>query len=450
MSDTQATPPSKEELLGTVDPVRATAAPVGTTDVAAELPAALQRRNIVYFVIITCLMYLCAPVLYVDFVQTTLCDKLGASKAVANLPSSAARLMTGVPLIVAWLVPHTRWVRPMVAGGSTLLAVIGASMAMLLVTVKNPTVLIAGTVTYGGLCGFALGVQAIYMWEVLARGVAEAKRGVTFSLCYGIGPVLAVGGSVGAHFILQDRIAWLSYPRDYALLFALIVPAMMISAILATRFHLSHAQEVVRRESFVTFVIGGAWDFLRDRRFLIVTVSYVLMFSAWWVMNNAMLQIEEVLGVEPKKMAGLCDALRFGGKVICGLALGWIYARFAGRTATISTAVLTAIAIGWALAVPGRLYLGTFALFGGGELAGVYYFTYIISASSPDLVKRNTALLGMAGALVSIAPFALGTVADHYGIPVSLWVAFGVALVAVTMLFALPAHPEAQRLKTED
>ena len=78
----------------------------------------------------------------------------------------------------------------------------------------------------------------------------------------------------------------------------------------------------------------------------------------------------------------------------------------------------------------------------------MYYFTYILSASSPDLVKRNTALLGMAGALVSIAPFALGTVADHYGIPASLWVAFGVALVAVTMLFALPAHPEAQRRKS--
>lgn len=65
-------------------------------------------------------------------------------------------------------------------------------------------------------------------------------------------------------------------------------------------------------------------------------------------------------------MAGLCSALRFGDKVVCGLALDWIYARFAGRTVLLTTAVLTATAIIWALTIPGKIYLGTFAMFGGG------------------------------------------------------------------------------------
>ena len=53
-------------------------------------------------------IFFCSPILYIDFVQTTLCDKLGASKAVANLPSSAAHLMAVVPLIMVWLAPQTR------------------------------------------------------------------------------------------------------------------------------------------------------------------------------------------------------------------------------------------------------------------------------------------------------------------------------------------------------
>ena len=419
--------------------------PEGPADVAADLPDGVQRRNIASWVIITALIYLCAPVLYVDFVQTTLCDKLGASKAVANLPSSAAHVMVFVPLIMTWLLPHTRWVVPVLATSYGLAAVIGAVMAVLLLTVdpvQSPGVLIAATIAYGGLCGVALPTAGVFMWEVLARGVSESRRGVTFSLCFGFGPMLAVAGSMGAHYALQEKIPGLTYPRDYACLFAISAPCMLVCAWVSTRFRVSENQAVVGRQAFVTYMFGGLWDFLRRRAFVILTVSYVLMFSAWWVMNNATLHMRDVLGVEPKEMAGLADALRFGGKVVCGFALGWIYARFAGRTATMGTALLTILAITWALNVPGRLYLGTFALFGGGELAGVYYFSYIVSASSPRNVKRNTAFLGLSGMLLGGAPFALGAVADRYDIPASMWVALGVAVVALVLLFAVPARPQ--------
>ena len=36
----------------------------------------------------------------------------------------------------------------------------------------------------------------------------------------------------------------------------------------------------------------------------------------------------------------------------------------------------------------------------------------------------------------------LGAVADGFGIPASLWVALIVGLIALLMLFAVPAHPE--------
>ena len=50
------------------------------------VPRYLIRRNQIAFAMIVSLTYLAAPVFYVDVVQATLCDKLGASRVVANFP----------------------------------------------------------------------------------------------------------------------------------------------------------------------------------------------------------------------------------------------------------------------------------------------------------------------------------------------------------------------------
>ena len=44
--------------------------------------------------------------LYVGVVQSALCDRLGASATVANLPASAYFLGNFAPIVFAWLVPH--------------------------------------------------------------------------------------------------------------------------------------------------------------------------------------------------------------------------------------------------------------------------------------------------------------------------------------------------------
>ena len=52
------------------------------------------------------LVYLAAPVIYLGVVQAGLCDKLGASKTVANLPASAYLLGSFAPLVVSWIAPR--------------------------------------------------------------------------------------------------------------------------------------------------------------------------------------------------------------------------------------------------------------------------------------------------------------------------------------------------------
>src|SRR5438045_5193861 len=61
-----------------------------------------QTQNLVLYGINVALVYLAAPALYVGIVQVALCDKLGASKTVANLPSTMYFWMTPLPVLVAW------------------------------------------------------------------------------------------------------------------------------------------------------------------------------------------------------------------------------------------------------------------------------------------------------------------------------------------------------------
>jgi hypothetical protein len=60
-----------------------------TTASSDVITPEMDRINGLIFFVSYVLVYLAAPVIYVDVVQAALCDKLGASTAVANLPASA-------------------------------------------------------------------------------------------------------------------------------------------------------------------------------------------------------------------------------------------------------------------------------------------------------------------------------------------------------------------------
>jgi len=423
-------------------------AEVPVIDIAARLSAHQQTRNLIWFSVITFLIYLSAPVLYVDLIHTTLCDKLGASKAVANLPSSAAIFFAMSTPLLVWLVPHTRWLIPMLVGCFGLTAALGAVMTILFVTTDNPNVMIAATISYGGLVGLANRAAGIYRWEALARGVSEARRGRTMSLAFGIGPLFAVLGSMVADRLLNTGIPWLTYPRNFASLFAYSVPVMALAAFICTQFKLSYERAVVKREPIIPFLFGGASDYLRQRQYLILTLSFVLASMAMYVMNNAGLYLKDASGLVPEKLAGKLVALRFGGKVVCGLILGLIYGRFGAGAALMTTVLLLNAAIGWTMTVKGHAYLVAFSLFGGGELLGAYYYTYIVAGSPPQVVKRNTAFLTLAYTAAALGPYSLGRIADHHGLPVSFKAGLLVAAVALLLLFLIPSRPE--RILTQD
>jgi len=147
-------------------------------DLAAEaavevhLPDHLQNRNCAIFAACVSMVYLAAPVLYIGFVQAALCEKLGASDTVSNLPSTAYMALAAFPVLIAWLVPQVRLLRPSITLSYAVAAVMGALVAAALALPTPNWLRIAAMVAHGAVLGCANGVTATFNWEVLGRGVA--------------------------------------------------------------------------------------------------------------------------------------------------------------------------------------------------------------------------------------------------------------------------------------
>jgi hypothetical protein len=59
----------------------------GMTTESGAITPVMDRLNKWIFFVSYVLTYLAAPVIYVDVIQSALCDKLGASTTLANLPA---------------------------------------------------------------------------------------------------------------------------------------------------------------------------------------------------------------------------------------------------------------------------------------------------------------------------------------------------------------------------
>src|SRR5262245_7714856 len=90
--------------------------------VSPERPLVNERRNELIFLLSNTLIYFAAPVTYVGVVQAGLCDRLGASATIANLPSSVYLIGYLCPIFLSWLVPKSMD-RTVVVVSYTLMAV---------------------------------------------------------------------------------------------------------------------------------------------------------------------------------------------------------------------------------------------------------------------------------------------------------------------------------------
>ncbi len=432
-----------------------------------------QRRNLILFAACTGTQYLAAPVLYVGITQAALCDRLGADARTSNLPATLFFAMTATPALFAWLSPGVSSLKRNLSLFYSTSALMLAALAVTLALPLSSQFKLAVVVLQGGVSGAVMPAAIALLWEVMARGSDESRRGLALSMAFGAGPLLAVVGSFGQAALLGGDLfglhfAGLSYPMNFIILFAAGVPVMGLAAIFS-QFFVIVAGEQEQQRSPVSSVIGlliglplmfaavalmqyssasadvpveamravplfsgtglrtmsgicavsAALSFsyhfrtiLQQRVLLLATLVTILVYSGNVIPSNMNLYSWEALGDLPEKYAGVQNMLRFSFKVVAGVVLGWVLTRTNPRAGILATSSIYLAAQLWAIFVTGPWYLVAFGIHGAGELVGVYAPNYIVSASRPDQLRRNMAFVTMLMVPAAPAGYLYGAIVD--------------------------------------
>ena len=262
-------------------------------------------------------------------------------------------------------------------------------------------------------------VSSFFEWEVLVRGVAEQRRGLALGLSYGVGPILAVVSSLATQLLLDGKLGPIgihkpAFPWEFCILFVASAIIGGVPAISATRYIVPLPAVEIEREPLLSGVFGGLRDFVRNRLLMLTSIAFLLtIIGGTSILPSAVLYIREVLGEEPQKYVGYQFAMRFGLKMVAGLLLGWLITKTHPRAGLVATTFLCLAGLAWALVVPGKWYLVSFGILGGGELYYVYYQNYLISCSPTFAGPPQSGLraaTGVADGLYAGLFGAIGTV----------------------------------------
>ncbi|WP_373651676.1 hypothetical protein [Schlesneria sp. DSM 10557] len=437
-----------------------------------------QRWNLILFALCTGTQYLAAPVLYVGITQASLCDRLGADARTSNLPGTLYFAMTAMPALIAWLSPRVSSLKRNLSLCYGASAVMLTALAITLSSSASDQTKLAMVIMQGAVSGAVLPTAVAFLWEVIARGSDESRRGIALGLAFGAGPLLAVLGSFvqtalmggdlfGLHF------TGLEYPRNFIILFGAGAPIMALAAILSQLFVIAPVEKEVEREpvsSVVGVLVGLPLMFgsvvlmhfsshpnptsagvassgmmaavgyvaacgaavaliyhfraiLQQRVLLIATLVTVLAYAGNVIPSNMNLYAKELLGDLPEKSAGVQNMLRFSFKMLTGVTLGWLLIRTSPRFGVVTTSFIFLLSQIWAMLVTGPLYLLASGIHGAGELVGVYAPNYIVSASRRDQLRRNMAFVTMLMVPAAPAGYLYGAIVD--GVKESGWTAFG-------------------------
>ena len=419
-----------------------------SADMACPLAVRHQNRNLVRFALHKSLIYLAAPVVYIGNLDAVLLNRLGHSDTVANLPASAYAWTTAPFLVLfTWYFCRVRMLKPVLVASYAVMAGGGLIAAAGLLRPESRW-LVAALAAHAILTGWAGGVVGVFEWEILARGVAEQRRGLALSLAFGVGPLMAVVSSLGTQLVLDGKlgpfvVGRFNFPRGYLVLFGVSVLILAIPAFSATRYTVPLPDAEVSRQKLISGVFGGLGGFFKNRLLLLAAIAFLLVtVGSSMILPNVALYTKEVLGEEPQAYAGYQFALQFGFKTVAGLLLGWLLVRTHPRAGVTATTLLSFTGLVWALWVPGKWYLVTFGILGAGELYGVYYPNYLVCCSPASQVRRNLAYAQLLALPVSVAPLIYGMISDNYGLRISVETAAVLLLGTILLIqLALPRRP---------
>lgn len=396
-----------------------------------------DRWNGVAFGVATVMTYLAAPVLYIGMVQAALCSHLGGNASISNLPVTVSALTGVIPLFTSWMIPYRRERSVVVWCALLASAALGVTGAGLVAPVSN-FVRITLVVSCSMLVFLLSSIQQVYLYQCLSRGTTERGRARTLKITFAVGPLAAVAGSLGAQALLDGRWMALPFPRNFAAIYILSIPCTLVVALAASRQQVVHVQEQPRPR-LASYLMESFRAIQASRTLLLLVIAYALTCAAVACEANLTLYVHSTIGGAPELLVGYIMAVRFTGKSIGGLLLGWIAQRWNSQLVLVVIEVLIITGCLWALFSTGVSYFICFALLGTGELAGAYFPNYCLSASTVETGARNLALLAIFASLAGAGAAIHGLLADGWGYPASITFAGIMASIAWLLVRRLPA-----------
>jgi hypothetical protein len=242
----------------------------------------------------------------------------------------------------------------------------------------------------------------------------------------------------------------MSFPIDFAALFAATVPIMGLGAFLSSRFVIPLPEREAGRQPFLTGVFGGLDEFLGRRVVLTAMLAGIAIMVGYQIISNLTLYTREILHVAPTQYAGIQNMLRFAFKAVAGLLMGWLLTRTHPKAGVLVTAAVGLSAVGWAVVAPGRWFLLSFGLLGAGELFGIYVTNYILCCAPPAAVRRYMAFTMLTLLPATLAGPLYGSITDHYpgpkadGFRLSFLAAAAFIAAGIVLSLLLPARPRAE------
>lgn len=522
------------------------ASDMSTATPACPLTWPQQRRNLILFALSIGMNYLAAPVLYIGITQASLCDKLKAATKTANIPATLFFAMTAMPALIAWASPRVSALKRNLTICYCLCGAMLASLAIALRLDLPNEFKIGMVILQGGVSGAVMPAATAYLWEAVGRGSEESRRGLALGLAFGMGPILAVIGSLGQAVLLGGKFFAWEFAKSEGLdgfvtLFAAGVPMMLLAILFGQLMIIPPPEKEAEREPLSEVVgllvalpamlgsvylmfradmlqnlanvqnafrvpeglasavlglqsaegggssglplnelVGGLGteaagqqhiaeillqqevcrgvglglaavsavafiyhfrSILRQRTLLLATLVTILVYSGNMIPSNMNLYSAEALarvrtstsdesadadgaasnGKDakakndkdlPAQYAGLQNTLRFSFKVAAGLFLGWLLTRTNPRAGILATSLIFMAAPLWAIFATGPWYLVAFGIYGAGELVGVYAPNYIVSASPPGELRKNTAFMTLLMMPAAPAGYLYGTIVD--------------------------------------
>lgn len=403
-----------------------------------------EWRNGLVFVVCNCLTFLIAPVTYVGVLHAAILNSLEVSHAVANLPEAVYHYVTPVPMIIAWLWPSPRLLRPLLIGSLFVKGSAGALVALPFAFAPKSW-WIAALILHPAIIGITAGVQEMCLWELVGRGMSPKYRSRVLGWTYGIGPLFAVLGSCVSQLALNGEfiglhVKPLPQPWNYAVLFGATSVAMWLSAALVLLIRIPAPAESSTTVSLPA-ILQGLRSYFLNPVIAFTAIGFLLTHSGIMILNNVSLYAQEAIGRPPEDYAGVQLVLRFGCKCIAGFALGWIATRWHAKSALLATTGLCIAGVTWALLIPGQWYLFSFGLLGAGELFYIYYLNYIVGCSAPERIRENSALTNMITVTISMVPWLYGALSDRFSLQVSFLLSIALSGIALALVqWRLPAN----------